>query len=64
MYGYKLSSHAERSEVKEEPKGSERTLVCYLYTHWLFGILNSESRISDIEFRISNDPSGISHYDN
>jgi len=32
-----------------------------VYTHWLIRILNFESRISDIESRISNDPSGLSH---
>jgi hypothetical protein len=39
---------------------TERTSVCYLSTYWLIGILNFESRISDIESRISNDPSGLS----
>ena len=41
---------------------TERTSVCYLSTYWLIGILNFESRISDIESRISNDPSGFSYH--
>jgi hypothetical protein len=32
---------------------TERTSVSYLSTHWLIGILNFESRISDIESGIS-----------